>query len=66
MVQEIRIVYIKVEQEIICALLKGYAADGLRWPLTSQNQPMDDKPLVTSRDHFKFLVPLKYLWNCQS
>ena len=41
------------------------------WIEHSQSQPMDDKPSLKWAwprhvTHFKFLVPLRYLWNCLS
>jgi len=39
-VQDRRIVSIKVEQEVVCALSNGYVSDDLRWPSTHQTTPI--------------------------
>jgi len=38
-VQDRRMVSIKVEQEVVCALLNGDIADDLEWPISAPNYP---------------------------
>jgi len=38
-VQDRRMVSIKVEQEVVCALSNGDIADDLEWPLIAPNYP---------------------------
>jgi len=38
-VQDRRMVSIKVEQEVVCALSNGNIADDLEWPISAPNYP---------------------------